>query len=260
MTPLRCILLVLTTTLAATVVHAEVQGTFGSSMKPEDSGTQTIFNAEFTVRRNHRWLATDYKVNGEHIDIDDVEHNDRTFDYDDQVLTFSFAGLAPGSGLGGSVGAGYLFGWGDIEGPDGRVFEIGHGVEGFLSLAYSWRIIEFFGIDFGASGTGRWVTYAGDADGEYWSYNVSPILNPYFIVTLDAIDGGFKVYAGPLFEWGEVFMDHERDGFDEEIRLHNRDMWGVYGGAGLTLDFLYIGIRAEWLRDWTIKGQFGFSY
>jgi hypothetical protein len=34
--------------------------------------------------------------------------------------------------------------------------------------------------------------------------------------------------------WGEAFMEHETDaGFDEELRLRNRDYFGVYAGAGL---------------------------
>ena len=74
------------------------------------------------------------------------------------------------------------------------------------------------------------------------------------------LDGGLKVYAGPLFEWGEIFMDHKRFGLDEEIRLQNRDMWGAYAGAGLTISFLYVGVRAEWLRDWTLKAQAGITF
>jgi hypothetical protein len=247
--------------LCACTLYAEIGGTFGSSMKPPESGPQTILGAEFTIRRHH-WIATDYKIEGERVDLDDVDRDDRTFHYNDAFFTWTFAGLSPRTGMSGAIGVAYLWGNGEVESPTDQKYGLDPGGwEAFLTLAFSWRIVEVFGIDFGASGNGRWVEYGGDADGEYWSYSVSPILSPYIEVEIPPIDGGIKVYAGPLLNWGEAFMDHETDaGLHEEIRLRNRDYFGVYAGAGFTIEFLYIGVRAEFLSELTLKAQAGITF
>jgi hypothetical protein len=261
MTILRSVLVAVAGGVLATTASAEISGVYGTSMKPEDHGTQWILGAEYSIRRDHRWRATKLFVDDVKVDISRLDHEDRTFDYDDMQISWTAASLMPRSGLGGSAGIAVLWGWGDVESPTNQNYDLGFGFEAFATLAYSWRIVPVFGIDFGASASGRWVEYDGDAEGEYWAYTVAPILSPYIVVEIEAIDGGFKVYAGPMLHWGEVFMDHETDsGFHEEIRLVHRDLWGVYGGAGLTISFLYIGVRVEVWSALTIKAQAGLTF
>jgi hypothetical protein len=254
--------LVTAAALLGTAVRAEISGVYGTSMKPEDHGTQWILGAEYTVRRDHQWRAYKYFLEGEEVDISDVDHEDRIFDYDDHIIAVTFASLMPRSGLGGSAGVAILYDdLGKVTSPTEQKYEQDFGVEAFATLAYSWRIVPVFGIDFGVSASGRWAEYSGDADGEYLAYTVAPILSPYMIAEIEAIDGGIKVYAGPMLHWGEVFMEHETDaGLDEEIRLVQDQLWGVYGGAGLTISIFYVGVRVEAWSDFALKFQAGFTF
>lgn len=258
---LRFVLVAVAAAVPLCALSAEINGLYGTSMKPEAHGTQWTLGAEYSIRRNHEWRATKLFVNDQKIDISDVDHNDRTFEYNDQVLSFTAASLMPGGGLGGSAGVAVLWGWGEVEGPTGREFDLGTGFEAFVTLAYSWRIVPVFGFDFGASASGRWVEYDGDAEGEYWAYTVAPIVSPFILVEIEAIDGGVKVYAAPMLHFGEVFMDHETNlGVHEEIRLVQDDLWGVYGGAAITFGAVYVGVRVEVWSALTLKGQAGFTF